>query len=82
MCATALAATGTASSAELPPLAEAKAAFLAEHGSDYGYNGWIDAHWQQEVGVRLPGDQHYLDYTGMVITCCCACIDISLQALR
>lgn len=27
-------------------------------------SGWIDAHWQEEVGVRLPAGSHYLDYTG------------------
>lgn len=57
--------SSTAASSALPPLSKAKAAFLAEHGSSYGYNGWIDAHWQEEVGVRLPDDQHYLDFTGM-----------------
>lgn len=54
---------------QLPSLTAAKSAFLTEYGSWYGYNGWIDAHWQEEVGVRLPDDQHYLDHTGACIEC-------------
>ncbi|KAF8057669.1 hypothetical protein HT031_006018 [Scenedesmus sp. PABB004] len=51
-----------AAAARLPPLPEAKAAFLKAH-PEYGYGGWTDEHWEAEVGVRLPG-QHYLDHTG------------------
>eukprot|EP00878_Enallax_costatus_P005228 GHUV01005494.1.p1 GENE.GHUV01005494.1~~GHUV01005494.1.p1 ORF type:complete len:253 (+),score=38.33 GHUV01005494.1:272-1030(+) len=57
----------TTASDTLPPLSEAKASFLAAHGGDYGYQGWLDAYWQKEVGVRLPRGQHYLDYTGSAL---------------
>ncbi|WIA41880.1 hypothetical protein OEZ86_009204 [Tetradesmus obliquus] len=45
-------------------LEDAKAAFLEQHGSIYGYKGWMDQRWQEEVGDRLGQGQHYLDYTG------------------
>jgi hypothetical protein len=45
-------------------LEEAKEAFLQQHGSSYGYKGWMDQKWQEEVGDRLGQGQHYLDYTG------------------
>ena len=45
-------------------LEEEKAAFLKAAGSAYGYNGWLDAHYHDEVGKRLGADRHYLDYTG------------------
>uniref|UniRef100_A0A383VH74 Aminotransferase class V domain-containing protein n=1 Tax=Tetradesmus obliquus TaxID=3088 RepID=A0A383VH74_TETOB len=45
-------------------LEEAKAAFLEQHGSSYGYKGWMEQRWQEEVGDRLGQGQHYLDYTG------------------
>jgi hypothetical protein len=48
-------------------VAEAKEAFLQQHGSSYGYQGWMEQHWQAEVGDRLGQGQHYLDYTGEVI---------------
>lgn len=28
------------------------------------YGGWLDAHWHEEVGARLPQGNHYLDFTG------------------
>eukprot|EP00882_Tetradesmus_deserticola_P022151 GHRQ01024040.1.p1 GENE.GHRQ01024040.1~~GHRQ01024040.1.p1 ORF type:complete len:146 (+),score=46.13 GHRQ01024040.1:833-1270(+) len=42
----------------------AKQLFLQQHGSSYGYQGWMEQHWQEEVGDRLKQGQHYLDYTG------------------
>jgi hypothetical protein len=58
-------------------LAEAKDAFLQQHGSSYGYKGWMEQKWQQEVGDRLGQGQHYLDYTGqramLVHSCTCCC---------
>jgi hypothetical protein len=56
-------------------LEHAKAAFLASDlGSSYGYQGWLDRHWWQEVGVRFGPGQHYLDYTGelllLLLRCC------------
>lgn len=45
-------------------LEEAKAAFLEQHGSSYGYKGWMEQRWQEEIGDRLGQGQHYLDYTG------------------
>lgn len=60
---TAAAATPSAAG-DLPPLAVAKRDFLARYGARYGYNGWIDARWADEVGSRLPPGQHYLDFTG------------------
>lgn len=44
-------------------LQQAKQQFLAQYGSVYGYSGWLEANYQQEVGNRLQG-RHYLDYTG------------------
>jgi hypothetical protein len=44
-----------------------KAAFLALHGKQYGYNGWLDRNWQREVGDRLGSTlRHYLDFTGVL----------------
>ncbi|KIZ00907.1 hypothetical protein MNEG_7052 [Monoraphidium neglectum] len=40
-----------------------KAEFLRQH-PNYGYHGWIDAHWQEEVGSRMAPGSHYLDFTG------------------
>lgn len=42
----------------------AKQAFLAAHGSVYGYQGWLERHWGEEVGQRLGPGHHYLDMTG------------------
>lgn len=67
------AAATAASEAATPALsansfAAAKAAFLREHGDQYGYKGWMDKHWQREVGDRFgPGMRHYLDYTGAAL---------------
>ena len=47
-----------------PPMEDAKQHFLLEHGTSYGYNGWLDQNWWQEVGQRLGPDVHYLDMTG------------------
>lgn len=50
-----------------PALAAAKAQFLQQYGSGYGYAGsWLDQHYQAEVGSRLGPNKHYLDYTGRV----------------
>jgi hypothetical protein len=46
-------------------LQQAKQQFLAQHGAGYGYGGWLDAHYEQEVGARLGKGHHYMDYTGM-----------------
>jgi hypothetical protein len=54
----------------------AKQAFLAAHGADYGYNGWMEQHWAAEVGQRLGPGQHYLDMTGehdRLLCKCCRC---------
>lgn len=45
-------------------LQTAKQAFLAAHGAFYGYQGWLERHWDAEVGQRLGAGQHYLDHTG------------------
>ncbi|KAI8471068.1 MAG: pyridoxal phosphate-dependent transferase [Monoraphidium minutum] len=58
-----LAAAGGRDLAACAECAEAKAAFVQEH-PEYGYNGWLDAHWGSEVGARLPPGGHYLDFTG------------------
>lgn len=48
--------------------AAAKAAFLRQYRHHYGYNGWLDKHWQQEVGYRFGQHlQHYLDFTGAAL---------------
>jgi hypothetical protein len=48
--------------------AAAKAAFLRTYGRHYGYKGWLDKHWQQEVGYRFGQHmQHYLDFTGAAL---------------
>jgi hypothetical protein len=46
-------------------LQQAKQQFLAQYGAGYGYGGWLDAHYEQEVGARLGKGHHYMDYTGM-----------------
>lgn len=46
-------------------LDEARADFLQQYSDSYGYNGWMEQHWQQEVGNRIGQGQHYLDYTGV-----------------
>lgn len=56
------------SSAAQAQFRDAKADFLKQYGRQYGYNGWIDRNWQQEVGQRLgPQLHHYLDYTGAAL---------------
>jgi hypothetical protein len=45
-------------------LAAAKQQFMQQYGSGYGYGGWLEQHYQQEVGERLGPGKHYLDYTG------------------
>jgi len=52
-------------------LQAAKQAFLQQYGSEYGYNGWLEQHYQQEIGYRLTADKHYLDYTGVLRKDCC-----------
>lgn len=47
----------------LPPLEQAKADFLQDH-PEYGYKGWLESHWHDEIGVRMPEGSHYLDFTG------------------
>jgi hypothetical protein len=42
---------------------------MAQYGAGYGYGGWLDAHYEAEVGARLGPGHHYLDYTGK--SCCC-----------
>lgn len=56
----------TATTATLPcgTLSEAKEAFLQQYRDQYGYDGWMQQHWQAEVGNRIGQGQHYLDYTG------------------
>jgi thiol-disulfide isomerase/thioredoxin len=49
-------------------LEAAKAAFLQAAGPAYGYGGWLDAQYDGEVGSRLGPGQHYLDYTGEMVT--------------
>lgn len=49
--------------------AERKAAFLAQWGKKYGYGGRIDELYRNEIGCRLPDNQHYLDYTGSALYC-------------
>jgi hypothetical protein len=56
-------ATGTSVALPCGSLEEARAAFLQQHGAAYGYNGWLDANYHQELGKRLDG-QRYLDWTG------------------
>eukprot|EP00775_Hariotina_reticulata_P008766 gene8766-8945_t len=48
-------------------LAAAKAEFLNQYGVLYGYQGWLEQHYQQEVGGRLGPTRHYLDYTGSAL---------------
>lgn len=43
---------------------DAKQQFLAIHGTEYGYNGWVEQKWWEEVGQRLGRNVHYLDMTG------------------
>lgn len=45
-------------------LLAAKQQFLRQYGAQYGYGGWLDQHYQQEIGYRLGPNKHYLDYTG------------------
>lgn len=45
-------------------LQDAKQQFLATHGNNYGYKGWLEQHWWLEVGQRLGHGAHYLDMTG------------------
>lgn len=26
-------------------------------------SGWLDANWEQEIGVRMPPGSHYIDFT-------------------
>jgi len=47
-----------------PAFQHAKQDFLSAHGDTYGYKGWLDQNWWQEVGQRLGPGQHYLDMTG------------------
>jgi hypothetical protein len=55
------------SGSSLGSLKAEKAAFLALHGKQYGYNGWLDRNWQREVGDRLGSTlRHYLDFTGVL----------------
>jgi selenocysteine lyase/cysteine desulfurase len=48
-------------------LQAAKQQFLQQYGSGYGYSGWLEQHYQQEVGYRLGPGKHYLDYTGAAL---------------
>jgi hypothetical protein len=48
-------------------LLAAKQQFMQQYGSEYGYGGWLDKHYQQEIGSRLGPNRHYLDYTGAVV---------------
>lgn len=48
-------------------LLAAKQQFMQQYGSGYGYGGWLDKHYQQEIGARLGPNRHYLDYTGAVL---------------
>uniref|UniRef100_A0A383WFG8 Thioredoxin domain-containing protein n=1 Tax=Tetradesmus obliquus TaxID=3088 RepID=A0A383WFG8_TETOB len=59
------AAEATASAAAA--LQQAKQQFLAQYGAGYGYGGWLDAHYEAEVGARLGQGHHYLDYTGAAL---------------
>ena len=52
-----------------PELGRAKEAFLAAHGSGYGYKGQIDALYPCEVGCRMQPNEHYMDYTGSSVYC-------------
>lgn len=47
-----------------PGLHAAKEAFLQQYNQQYGYNGWLDANYESELGCRLGPGQHYLDWTG------------------
>lgn len=49
----------------LGPLELEKKAFLNHHIEQYGYNGWLDRNWQQEVGTRD---------TLVVGQCICQCV--------
>jgi hypothetical protein len=37
---------------------------MKQYGASYGYQGWLEQHYQREVGDRLGPQRHYLDYTG------------------
>jgi hypothetical protein len=53
------------SGSSLGTLKSEKATFLALHGKQYGYDGWLDRNWQREVGDRLGSTlRHYIDFTG------------------
>jgi hypothetical protein len=60
--------TGAAAPAD-PALAAAKAAFLDQHGAEYGYKGQIDVLYPCEVGCRMKPNEHYMDYTGSSVYC-------------
>ncbi|KAG2427700.1 hypothetical protein HYH02_014532 [Chlamydomonas schloesseri] len=47
----------------------ARRAFLAAHGSEYGYGGVIDELYPKEVGCRMQPNEHYMDYTGSSVYC-------------
>lgn len=50
-------------------MGDAKRAFLAQWGRDYGYGGRIDALYEREVAPRMAPHEHYLDYTGSSLYC-------------
>ena len=52
-----------------PSAEEAKQQFLQQWGQQYGYSGQVDNLYARELGMRLPPDQHYLDYTGSGLYC-------------
>jgi hypothetical protein len=56
--------SSTAEDAAAAALQQAKQQFLAQYGGSYGYGGWLDVHYEAEVGARLGQGHHYLDYTG------------------
>jgi hypothetical protein len=56
-----------AQSAQVEALQAAKQQFLQQYGSGYGYSGWLEQQYQQEVGYRLGPGKHYLDYTGAAL---------------
>lgn len=62
------AGSGSAVAATDEALLAAKQQFLQQYGSEYGYGGWLDQHYQQEIGSRLGPDKHYLDYTGASVS--------------
>lgn len=58
-----------AAAAEAARVAVAKAEFLQRWGTSYGYGGRIDSLYSNEIGRRMPANQHYLDYTGSALYC-------------